>query len=524
MYKSISTLLILTVALSFTSYSQYIRFDISTFESIKLHSKGFYNGDDSKGGFANGHFYYRQNYDTAWKSWSGIAVSNHKDTVTNSYTNEFSNIIGGGYNASENFAVCYNSGTIVSEKSSKLHGLYVTNTTYAYHTIKNGSAFSKKFGGASGNDKDWFRVKFVSYNNGNRADSLYFYLADYRFDDNKQDYVLKKWEYVSFSGFMQYTDSLKISFESTDNGTFGMNTPAYMAFDDFNFSEYRRNFFYVEPDFLNDSNKVWNGETDTSGGFDVDGFYFVNNYDTKWKTWNGWAISKDNDTSKTGLDAQYSSITSSEISLISYGRSIINFPLKEKFYFRYLIFSNNTYTYKAMKYGDAFSKKFGGVKGDDKDFLKLNVIFYRLDNPIDTLIYFLADFRNKPGVIDNKIVVYFLNLSNYTRVEFQLESTDNGTWGMNTPAYFCLSSIYGVWNIKKETIKKTKVFPNPANDFLLTDITNFERYQIADVSGKDYTSVTTADANKIDINKLPHGVFVIKILRDHVVYYSRFVK
>ncbi|MCC6720935.1 MAG: DUF4465 domain-containing protein [Bacteroidia bacterium] len=508
-----------------SAFSQKVRFNISTFETVKLQKKGYYNGDDMQKTFVNGHFIYRLSYDSVWKSWSGIAITNHTDTITNSYNNEYSSITGQGYNGSKNYGVCYNSGTIICTEPTKLLGFYISNTTYTFNIIKSGSAFSKKFGGVNGNDTDWFRVKIVSFYKGKKNDSLYHYLADYRFSDNSKDYISKKWERVDLSVFDKFTDSLRISFESTDNGTWGMNTPAYMAFDDFNSSSKMNGFLNFNDTLLYKNGNVWNGEKDTSGGFDFNGMYFENNYNTKWNTWGGWAVSKDNDTTKSGFDAQYSSITGQKFIAVSYGRSVIKLPPQlEYLTYRAFYFSNNSYTYKTMKNGDAFSKKFGGIDGTDKDFLKLNIIKYYENEKCDTSVIYLADYRNSIKILSSNEIKTGFNLYGVKRLEFQLESTDNGTWGMNTPAYFCLRSIDYDISINKKQKLKMMVFPNPANEFLISSISYFDSYKITDITGKDVTSETSRESNKIEINRLSKGIFLIEISNGSEIYYSRFVK
>jgi hypothetical protein len=37
-------------------------------------------------------------------------------------------------------------------------GVYVTNTTYAYNSMRDGDMFAKKFGGPTGNDPDWYKL------------------------------------------------------------------------------------------------------------------------------------------------------------------------------------------------------------------------------------------------------------------------------------------------------------------------------------------------------------------------------
>jgi hypothetical protein len=58
-----------------------------------------------------------------------------------------------------------------------------------------------------------------------------FYLADFRFADNELDYIVDTWELVDLT---QLSDakSLGLSFESSDVGKFGINTPVYVVMDD----------------------------------------------------------------------------------------------------------------------------------------------------------------------------------------------------------------------------------------------------------------------------------------------------
>ena len=67
MYKSIFTLLMICAFSFLTMAQSEMRTNVSTFDVIPLNKNGNYNGLDQKGGFWNGHFYYRNSYDTAWK-------------------------------------------------------------------------------------------------------------------------------------------------------------------------------------------------------------------------------------------------------------------------------------------------------------------------------------------------------------------------------------------------------------------------------------------------------------------------
>ncbi len=160
--------------------------------------------------------------------------SNMTDTTTGDFTNQHSAVTGGGANGSSNYAIA-NFGTPVVTFSSAviLQGAYFTNTTFAALTMINGDAFgfSKKFGGASGNDADYFSLSIIGKDAGGATTgSIDFMLADYRFADNSQDYVVTDWRWVDLSA-LGSVSSLQFALASSDTGAFGINTPAYFALD-----------------------------------------------------------------------------------------------------------------------------------------------------------------------------------------------------------------------------------------------------------------------------------------------------
>jgi hypothetical protein len=109
--------------------------------------------------------------------------------------------------------------------------LQVNNSTYAYLSLKDGDQFTKKFGGEDGNDPDFFLLTIKKYLDGELSTvKVEFYLADFRFDDNSMDYIVNEWTEVDLTSLGQ-TDSLSFSLTSSDNGQFGMNTPAYFCID-----------------------------------------------------------------------------------------------------------------------------------------------------------------------------------------------------------------------------------------------------------------------------------------------------
>jgi hypothetical protein len=210
----------------------------STFDDLSLSPDTFWNGSSMTGGFQDSNVYFSNNYNATYSSWSGFAYSDKKDTATAGYTNQYSSAAGGGVYGSSNFAVCYTGFNDAKAKMTGaargqvVYGMYVTNSTYDYLSMKNGDRYAKKFGGATGTDPDWFRLTVSGWYNGAQiSNTVQFYLADFRSPDTTQHYILKSWNFMNLSS-LGNVDSLSFLLESTDTaGGFGMNTPAYFCLD-----------------------------------------------------------------------------------------------------------------------------------------------------------------------------------------------------------------------------------------------------------------------------------------------------
>jgi hypothetical protein len=214
--------------------------DVATFEpffagdNVHLQSINVKNFEDDDFIFS----YEGTDWGGGMFSWSGFAWSSHRDTFTKGYENQYSAITKFGYNASNVYCVAYPSSEdfILLEDESQVAGFYITNTTYAYYSMLEGDEFCKKFGGDSGSDPDYFKLTVEGYDNsGSKKGEVHFYLADFRDSDNSKDYIVDEWKWVDLSSLGK-VKKLKFLLSSTDNGNYGMNTPAYFAMD--NLKEY----------------------------------------------------------------------------------------------------------------------------------------------------------------------------------------------------------------------------------------------------------------------------------------------
>lgn len=211
--------------------------EIVTFDDLNLEAESFYNGSDRAGEFESNGVVFNIFYDDEFVPyWEGFAYSNTTDTTTPDFTNQYSAITGTGADNSSIYGVAYLGffgivPTITFEDEVNLARAYITNTTYAFFAMQDGIAPAKKFGGADGGDPDWYLLTITGKDaDGEVTGDIEFYLADFRSDDNSQDYIVDEWTAVDLSG-LGMVKTVEFSVSSSDEGDFGINTPTYFAID-----------------------------------------------------------------------------------------------------------------------------------------------------------------------------------------------------------------------------------------------------------------------------------------------------
>lgn len=219
----------LLIAISFLGLSASSLAQVANFDAFELDSTGVWNGADGTGNYSEEGFEFSNFYDDAWGSWSGFAVSSILDSATAGWANQFGVSSGAAYSG-DNFAVATMGATIFTE-ASVIDGFYITNSTYAALSMLNGDEYAKKFGGESGDDADWFKLSVIGKLDSVVTDTVEFYLADFRFEDNTQDYIVTEWTWLDLNALGNVTE-ISFAWSSSDNGDWGMNTPAYFCMED----------------------------------------------------------------------------------------------------------------------------------------------------------------------------------------------------------------------------------------------------------------------------------------------------
>lgn len=208
---------------------------VATFEDLPLPAESYWNGSDGSGGFFSGEVFFVNNYNPEYGSWDGFVYSNLTDANATGWDSQHNAIPGGGQAGSATYGAAYvgwqELPTLAFACPHIVAGVYVVNNNYAYYDMLFGSPFSKKFGGPSGDDEDWFRLTIAGVDpNGEITGTVDFYLADYRFTDNDKKYIVDSWTFVDLTSLGEVV-ALQFSLDSSDTGMFGMNTPAYFCID-----------------------------------------------------------------------------------------------------------------------------------------------------------------------------------------------------------------------------------------------------------------------------------------------------
>ena len=204
--------------------------EVATFEDLNIEAENYWDGSDESAMFASGGYTFVNNYVDwgGYGSWDGFAYASMTAKTYASLADQYNCIMGAGVNGSQTYGVAYYSAfmgtepTIIANDASVFaaKGCYVTNSAYAYWSMKEGDDYTKKF-----DESDWFVITATGYLNGEAGNSAEFYLA-------KDGVIVDSWQYFDLSALGQ-VDEIHFTLSSSDNGQWGMNTPAYFCMDDF---------------------------------------------------------------------------------------------------------------------------------------------------------------------------------------------------------------------------------------------------------------------------------------------------
>jgi hypothetical protein len=177
-----------------------------------------------------------------WQGWSYSQIS---DATTPGFGNQYAAAAGSGAAGSATYGIAFTGGHVGAQgpvtriefaQPVALIGAAIDNTTYAALSMRDGDAFAKKFGGASGSDPDYFLLTITGRDASDAVTgSVEFALADYRFADDALDYIVTQWTFVDLTGLGSVA-ALEFALDSSDQAFGFLNTPSYFALDDLVFT------------------------------------------------------------------------------------------------------------------------------------------------------------------------------------------------------------------------------------------------------------------------------------------------
>lgn len=237
---------LVTPLVAFSAMSSSASAAVVDFSDPTLAADSFYNGGPatnsagwSSGGATFGNDF--TDFGGGFNGWNGFAYSNVNDPTTAGFGNQYAAYTGTGLGGSGIYAVAYSGSAAFVDlpAGANVQSVYLTNTTYAALDMLHGSAFSKQFGGVSGDDADFLDVIITGYDGlggmGSTTGAVVFRLADYTFADNSQDYIVDVWSFVDLTP-LGSAASLRFTWASSDVGVFGINTPTYVALDNLSYT------------------------------------------------------------------------------------------------------------------------------------------------------------------------------------------------------------------------------------------------------------------------------------------------
>ena len=544
---------------------------ISDFESLTLGAESAWDGSDLSGSytptsfttnFLSGDLSIQNVWDTTWGApgyWSDGAIqSSFTDSITPGPANINSSRSAEGNNGSLTYLVAKNKTKLTLKNTASddvVNGIYITNGTYAGLSMKNGDSFGKQFGSlndANGtpdgtNGEDWFLLTIKGADSAGvlTSDSVNFYLADYRFANNALDYIVEDWQYVDLTPLGNVV-SLTFTVTSSDNASWGMNTPAYFCIDDV--TPATAALIDFEDLGFSSTDSVWNGSdlSGTPNTYDyistfTDGDATFNSiWESNYNYWkNGFIYSNMTDSTTSGSANKYSAKSGSGFNSENYVIAKNNSTIKLTGAAANNVVSgtyitNTTYAANSMRDGDGFAKKFGGLTGDDSDWFLLTIKGYTGGNlTTDSVNFYLADYRftdnSQDYIVKDWRWVDLTSLGNVDSLSFSLNSSDAGAFGVNTPTFFAID------NFNDQTVSVDElsneltfsIYPNPTKESVSVQLdNNANNLQIIDIAGRVVITRNNLSIgiHKLNLSDLNAGIYFIKISDENETKVERFIK
>lgn len=450
------------LCLAMGAQAQVVDFEnVETFEGDLVlnadnYQRNFYDEEEEEGLFMAGNFVFSNYCMEDWDFYCGFAISARTETTFKTLVpDQFNSCVGHGVNGSKNYAVFYDAGSMMPAmpietitSGEVVSGFYLTNTAWVVDAITNGDGTNGAF-----ETGDYLKLTITGKNDApNSAKTVEVYLADYTSENEADHYYLSDWTWVDLTP-LGNVNHITFSIDGTKKNSYGMTTPTYFCMDDFNGlapAEGLQVATFEDIEIGDEGHMSVSTEADDERTDFVSGGYkFATGcmHDYSYWYWFGYANETDND--YKSLDDQWKNIVGggyngSQNYGVAYaaafnGPCYVTLLSDEPAVVPGFYITNSSYAYTSMTNGDASAKKF-----EQGDWFLLTITGYGDNDEVTgTKEYYLADLRDadKAYIINDWRYVDLSSLGKVCKLGFELTSSDNGSWGMNTPAYFCFDDF-----------------------------------------------------------------------------------
>ncbi len=177
-------------------------------------------------------------YGTSEESWTGFGLSNLYSQSTTEVPSLFSAFAPAS--ANKNFLVYLQPDlpqnaafTFENEAMHKISSIRVTNSTLAYLVMLYGTDETPRFGDPAGeNSLDWFLLTIEGFDAaGNKTGEVDFYMADYRFENRKRNYLVKEWTAIDLTPLGMVNEVRMTLSSSLEDQNGQILTPPFICID-----------------------------------------------------------------------------------------------------------------------------------------------------------------------------------------------------------------------------------------------------------------------------------------------------
>jgi hypothetical protein len=196
-------------------------------------------GTPETNGFSYSDIFFPTHFEESDSSWQGFGISNIKSTSQNeeqipgnsAYTTTSS---GNVFSVVKHPNGSVQAPTLKFEdnKNHRLKSMDINNTTLGVFLLKHGNETFDRMGYPADANSDWFKVTITGIDvSGAVTGTQDFFLADYRFDYYKRDYIVDSWTEIDLSGLGDI-NQLQFSLSSNKTNKEGeMITPETFCID-----------------------------------------------------------------------------------------------------------------------------------------------------------------------------------------------------------------------------------------------------------------------------------------------------